>query len=276
MSALTRLGVIGSGGMAQTLLETLAANLPVPLGHVSLLSLPAESERATALLADARLAVTTTVRIDLASFLADAPDLVVECAGHGAVKAHGPAILEAGIELIVVSVGAMADDTLRLALEEAAKSGGSRFTLPAGAIGGIDALGAARLSGLQEVTYTGRKPPLAWRGTPAERLLDLASLTEPTPFFEGSARDAATEYPQNANVAATVALAGAGLDDTRVCLIADPTITRNVHEVTVRSNAADFTIRLEGRPSPSNPKTSLTAGFSVARAVLNRAAALVI
>lgn len=276
MSALNRLGVIGSGGMAATVLGALAANLPAPLAQVSVLTLPGQIHAAEALLSDARLGMTSSVRTDLAAFLADTPDLVVECAGHAAVEAYGPAVLESGRDLIVVSVGAMADDALRGRLEQAAALGGSRFTLPAGAIGGIDALGAARLSGLQEVTYTGRKPPLAWRGTAAERLLDLGALTAATPFFEGSARDAARQYPQNANVAATVALAGAGLDETRVRLIADPAITRNVHEVTVRSNCADFTIRLEGRPSPANPKTSLTAGFSVAREVLNRAAALVI
>jgi aspartate dehydrogenase len=148
--------------------------------------------------------------------------------------------------------------------------------LPAGAVGGIDALGAAKLSGLEEVTYTGRKPPLAWKGTAAEALLDLGALTEPATFFEGTAREAAMQYPQNANVAATVALAGAGFDATRVRLVADPTIARNLHEVSVRSAAAEFSIRLEGRPSPSNPKTSLTAGYSMAREVLNRARPVVV
>jgi aspartate dehydrogenase len=93
---------------------------------------------------------------------------------------------------------------------------------------------------------------------------------EPTTFFEGTAREAARDYPQNANVAATVALAGRGMDATRVRLVADPGIAYNLHEVSVRSSAAEFTIRLEGRPSPDNPKTSLTAGYSIAREVLNR------
>lgn len=273
-----RLGIIGAGGMAETLLEALAEGLPAPLEAVAVLASARSAEKARVLLArfGAKLAQRRLVETDRAAFLATRPEVVAECAGHGAVREHGVAVLEAGAELIVISTGALADDALRLALEEAATRGGTRLMLPPGAVGGIDVLGAARLSGLEEVTYTGRKPPLAWKGTPAEALLDLGALTEPAAFFEGTAREAAVRYPQNANVAATVALAGAGFDATRVRLVADPGITRNLHEVSVRSAAAEFTIRLEGRPSAANPKTSLTAGYSMAREVLNRARRLAV
>jgi aspartate dehydrogenase len=272
------LGLIGAGGMAATLLDALAANLPAPLDRLTILTRPGSEARAQALIdrAGAKVAASRTARVSLEAFLADAPDMVAECAGHSAVRDYWRAILRSGRDLVVVSIGALADDELRMALENAARAGGARLVLPAGAVGGIDALAAARLSGLDEVVYTGRKPPRAWRGTPAERLLDLDALTEPTTFYEGSAREAARTYPQNANVAAAVALAGLGFDATRVRLVADPSVTRNVHEISVRSACADFTIRLEGRPSPANPKTSLTAGFSMAREALNRAASLAI
>ncbi|WP_237217691.1 aspartate dehydrogenase, partial [Falsiroseomonas oryziterrae] len=151
----------------------------------------------------------------------------------------------------------------------------AQILLPAGAVGGIDALAAARLRGTPRVTYVGRKPPGAWRGTKAESLLDLGALTQPATFYEGSARDAARDFPQNANVAATIALAGVGFEATRVKLVADPGIARNLHELEVESEAVRFSIRLEGVPSPANPKTSLTAGLSMARAVLNRDAVVV-
>lgn len=201
---------------------------------------------------------------------------MAECASHTAVRDCGPAVLETGCDLVVISIGALSNDALRLELAHAARAAGARLILPPGAIGGIDALAAARLSGLESVVYTGRKPPLAWRGTPAERLVALDSLNAPTVFFEGSARKAAEDYPFNANVAAALALAGIGLDATKVRLVADPAIKRNVHEFAVSAGCGEFSVRLEGRPSPANPKTSLTAGYSVARELLNRAGPIAI
>jgi aspartate dehydrogenase len=126
------------------------------------------------------------------------------------------------------------------------------------------------------VTYIGRKPPKAWAGTAAEKLVELSTLTKPAVFFEGNAREAARDYPFNANVAATLALAGIGFEQTKVRLVADPDVSRNVHEFVVRSACGDFSVKLEGRPSVANPKTSLMAGYSVARELLNRAGAVVI
>ncbi|TPG59686.1 aspartate dehydrogenase [Roseomonas nepalensis] len=272
-----RLGIIGAGGIASTVLSALSAELPAPLRSLDLLVRPGREVEGEALLAGAGgLAAERRVHAALEPFLAQAPDLVLECAGHGAVRAYAEAVLRAGRDLVVVSVGALADPALHDRLRAAAREGGARLVLPAGAIGGIDVLAAARASGLEEVSYIGRKPPRAWAGTRAEGLLDLGGLTEPATFFEGSARDAARDYPQNANVAATVALAGAGFDATRVRLVADPGIARNQHELVVRSAAVNFTIRLEGRPSAANPKTSLGAGYSVAREVLNRVAPVVL
>ena len=271
---LRRLGVIGAGGIAFALLDALVNELTVPLDFLSVLVRKDAGASGEALLLrlKGRVATECVVRDTLEAFADDRLDLVAECAGHDAVRDYGPTLLANASDLMVVSVGSLADDALRHTLEHAALRSGAQLLVPPGAIGGIDVLAAVKLAGLDSVVYVGRKPPHAWRGTPAELTVDLDTLTEPVVFYEGSAREAARDYPHNANVAATVALAGVGFDDTRVRLVADPAVSRNVHEVSVRSACADFTIRLEGRPSPTNPKTSLTAGYSMARAVLNRMA----
>jgi len=53
-------------------------------------------------------------------------------------------------------------------------------------------------------------------------------------FFEGSAREAAQRFPANANVAATAALSGIGLDRTRVQLAADSNAKGNGYELRAR------------------------------------------
>ena len=262
------LGLIGFGNIARTLLTVLAAERAA-LSAVTVLTLPEFASQTRADLAGLTRAPGHVVT-DAAGLIALAPDLVVECAGHQAVAEHATTVLRAGIETVIVSIGALADEALYAAVVAAALAGNSRFTLPAGAIGGIDILSALRPSGILSVSYTGRKPPGAWAGTPAEGLLDLKALTAEAVFFEGTARQAATLYPKNANVAATLALAGLGWEETRVRLIADPGVTRNVHEYSVTSGAADYTMRIEGKPSADNPKTSVTTVYSVAREVLNR------
>lgn len=202
--------------------------------------------------------------------LAFRPAIAVECASHGAVAAYGPAVLRQGIDMIVASVGALADDGLFADLMAAAAAGNARLILPAGAVPGIDALSAARLGGLDEVAYTSRKPPAAWRGSPAEPAVDLDRLTNPATHFAGNARDAAQAYPKNANVAAIVALAGLGFDRTDVRLVADPEISENIHEIAARGAFGSMQLTIAGRPLPGNPRTSSLAAYSVVRAIIAR------
>lgn len=213
---------------------------------------------------------------DIDAFLAGGLALVLECAGHGAVRAHVGACLRAGCDTIVASVGALTDPGLAARLDAAARTGSARLVLPAGALGGVDLLSALRAGGIDTVTYEGRKPPRAWRGSPVETALDLETLRDTTVFFDGSAREAAGTYPKNANVAATVALAGVGLDATRVRLIADPSASGNTHRVNVVAGGADFTIEVTGKPSPDNPRTSVTTAYSLLREIRNRLGPVVI
>lgn len=199
-------------------------------------------------------------------------DLVVDCAGHCGLAAHGPAALARGIDVISISSGALIDPGLWDVLADAAQAGGGRLRLLHGALGGIDALCAASVGGIDRLRYTARKPPNAWRGTVAEDGCCLAELTRPQRIFHGTARVAAGQYPKNANVAATIALASVGLDALLVDLVADPTITCNVHEVQAEGAFGRMSVTLEGTPLAQNAKTSAMAAMSLVAEIRRRRA----
>ena len=244
--------LIGFGAMAQAVIERLPDG--VSIGWIVAREAHHEAIRAQFGGAVAALASPADC--------AEAPDLVLECASQQAVAQYGEEILHRGWHLAVISTGALADS----ALEQRLLSAGGKLTLLSGAVAGIDGLSAAREGGLKRVTYRSRKSPASWRGSYAEQLIDLNAVSQAQVFFEGSAREAARLFPANANVAATVALGGVGMDDTRVQLMVDPATTRNTHTLHVEGLFGEFHLELSGLPLASNPKTSTLAALSAVRA----------
>jgi aspartate dehydrogenase len=267
---MTSVGLIGCGGIAQDVVAALRASPANGVSIVGALARPGRGEEARAKLCEIDIVET------LDALLARKPAIVAEVAGQAAVVEHGENVLRSGIDCLVISVGALADPALLARLKSAAHDGNSRILLPAGAVGGIDAIAAMRVAGLTSVRYRSRKPPAAWRGSPAEQAVELDKLTQRTVLYKGCAGEAALLYPQNANVAAAVALAGLGFDATEVELVADPDAPGNVHEIEAEGAAGRFAIQLQGKPSRSNPKTSALAAMSVARALINAHATIVI
>ena len=249
-----KIGIIGEGAIG-----SYVGNELLDRGHVirALLLLPEDLRKY-------RAEPDGTHYVASVADLPDDIDHMIDCAGHMALRSHGPDILRSGTDLTTVSLGALADTDLFDDLEQAAIDGGARLHLVSGAIGALDCLRAARVGKLQSVTYVGRKPPRSWKGSPAETRLDLDNLTAGAKtHFEGTARDAATEYPKNANVAAAVALAGVGFDKTQVKLIADPDISENIHEVQATGDFGSFSFEIRGHSLPDNPKSSALAAMSV-------------
>jgi aspartate dehydrogenase len=210
-----------------------------------------------------RLADSFPAVHDIPALVAAAPDVVLECAGHGAVRDYGEAVLAAGLDLVITSVGALADDDVARALLRAAEAGGGRLLIAPGAVAGLDGLIAGRLAGLTRVTYTSYKPPEAWRGTAAEAVLDLDHPEVDRVVFEGSARDAARAYPKNANVSISIGLCGLGIDRTQVRLVSSRAVADPRGVIEAEGAFGRFVFDILGLAAPNNPKTSLLTAYSL-------------
>jgi aspartate dehydrogenase len=203
-------------------------------------------------------------------------DLVVEAASRESVAQWGRAALGAGMDFVVSSVSAFADAELLAELRDVAAQNAAQLEIQAGALGGVDALSAASALGIDTVEHRIVKPPHAWSDTPAEHLCDLERLTESNAFFTGSAAEAASEFPKNANVAMTTALAGIGPDRTRITLVADPAATTNRHEISASGAFGELAVTMSNKPLEANPKTSAMTALNLVRAIQNRVSPLVI
>jgi aspartate dehydrogenase len=194
-------------------------------------------------------------------------DAVLECAGHQAVRDHGVRCLEAGADLVLTSVGALVDEALRARLYDAAGAAGRRLVIASAGIGALDILAAAAVGGLERVTVTVRKDPSAWYGTAAEAACDLATLSTSVTLFDGSVREGAALYPQNVNISAAAALAGIGLDRTRLVIVVDPALRRHAVEIEAEGAFGRFSFAEEVEPSAANPKTGTLVAMALIKTV---------
>jgi aspartate dehydrogenase len=193
--------------------------------------------------------------------LADAADIVVECAPSRLVRSIVAPVVSRGKTAVVLSVGALLQNEDLIAL---AREKGGQIVVPTGALIGLDAMTAAAVGTIHSVQMVTRKPLKGLAGAPylVEHNIEIDDITTPLKIFDGTAREAARGFPANLNVAVALSLAGIGADRTRVEIWADPTVTRNTHRIEVDSDSARFSMTIENIPS-ENPKTGLITALSV-------------
>jgi aspartate dehydrogenase len=202
---------------------------------------------------------------DFDSLIESEADIIVEAASQEAVRKFGKQIIEANKDLLVMSVGALANTIFLTELLDLGhiRKGRSRIYVPTGAIAGIDAIRSVRHL-LDSITLTTTKSPKALAGAPffATSEVNLDTITKITEIYEGSAAEAVKLFPANVNVAAVLSLAGLGADKTKVRVIVDPHATTNQHEIVATGRFGDMKITVNNVTTPGNPKTSFLAVLS--------------
>lgn len=193
--------------------------------------------------------------------LAEHADIVVECAPAALLPNIAEPVLKAGKTVVVLSSGALLENW---DLVDLARDNGGRILVPTGALLGLDAVQAAAMGTIESVQMTTRKPPAGLVGAPhlERENISLDGLTEPKLVFEGSVREAFAGFPANLNVAVALSLAGIGPDRTTISVWADPSVTRNEHDIEVVADSATLRFEIENVPS-SNAKTGQLTALSV-------------
>jgi aspartate dehydrogenase len=194
----------------------------------------------------------------------DEVELVIEAASQEAVRQHAPGVLEAGKDILVMSVGAFADEEFYERCVSLAEEKSCRIFIPTGALCGVDALKSASVGRLDEVTLVSTKPvgALKFNEYLKRKGIDTSNLEKPETVFEGNAREAALNFPKTSNVAATLSLAGIGFEKTKVRIVADPETDKNTHEIRAKGEFGELKAVTSNYPSEKNPRTSVLALLS--------------
>ncbi|MFS0691011.1 aspartate dehydrogenase [Sporosarcina sp. 179-K 8C2 HS] len=260
-----KIGLIGKGNLGTFLLRKINIEQIIPNSEI--VAILDERKKAKEELPTIADTYGCQAFYDIESFLQSDIDIVIECSNIEAVITYALKVIDKK-DLMIISIGAFADPSFGERIEEAGQESGHRIYLPSGAIGGLDALKAAKLAGgLNSVTLTTRKPAHS---------LTAEKITAEQTLFEGSARDAIEQFPKNANVAIVLSLAGIGVEKTRVRIIADPNVTQNIHHIEASGSFGEFDMTIKNNPSPDNPKTSHITGASILAALANISNAVVV
>lgn len=197
--------------------------------------------------------------------LVESSSLLVETAGGHVVPSLAEAAFGAGKHLMVISIGALLEYP---EIIERARATGCRLYAPSGAIAGLDGIKSACQGVVERVEMVSRKPVQALEGAPylLEQEIPITGLTEAREVFCGTAREACRGFPSNLNVSAAVSLAGIGPDRTMVRIVADPSLGRNCHDITVEGEFGLLQVHIENIPS-ENPRTGRLTALSIIRSV---------
>lgn len=253
--------VIGCGAIGTTI-----ARAVEPMSEINIVYLTDRSKECATRLQEKM----TKVRYvpDIVPILNDIK-LVVEAASQDAARYYVPLALSAGVDVLIMSVGIFQDEEFQNDAFRLAKRKSAKIYMPSGAIGGIDALGAASLEQIDDVTLTTTKPPSAFGPNPylESKGIVASELRERTELFYGTAREAVKHFPQNINVAATLSLAGIGFEKTRIRIMCDPQVQTNEHHLKAKGKFGELDVVTRNVPSPKNPKTSYLAALSAISAI---------
>lgn len=206
------------------------------------------------------LGLTNIKKSSIDSLIA-ASDCVVEAVNSDQTLQIIEKIIRAKKSVLAMSVGKLLDASNLFGL---AKKNKCYILLPSGAIAGVDAIKAASLVKTNKIILTTRKPTTGFQGNAYldSKGIVMSEIKQETVIFEGKVREAVRHFPQNINVAATIALACQDPDKLKIKIVVSPDYKKNIHEIELDGDFGKIHTRTENVVCPDNPKTSYMAVLS--------------
>lgn len=193
--------------------------------------------------------------------LALRPDYIAEAASGALVKELALPALRKGISLVVLSIGAFADEAFYKEVRATAAAHGAKVHIASGAVGGFDVLRTVSLMGQAKAGIETHKGPASLRNTPLFRE-ELMEEGEGTHVFSGNAADAIALLPTKVNVAVATSLATVGPLNTSVNIHSVPGFVGDDHKITAEIEGVRAVVDIYS-------STSAIAGWSVVACLRN-------
>ena len=255
---LKRIGLLGCGAIGtQIALAIDSGKIPATLTHVY------DIDRSHAENLVSKLKQKPEI-VDNSHLLSSNPvELVVEAASQDAVRNDAVSILQNKKDMMIMSAGALLDESVFEVISDACRDFGKTVYLPSGAIAGLDALKAVK-DELKSVILVTTKNPNSLKDAPFfdSSDIDPGKISEPIILFDGSAKEAVSLFPKNVNVSALLSMVGLGGNNTSVRVVADPNTNKNTHMIEANGKFGNLIITVENVPDSTNPKTSRLATLS--------------
>ena len=237
-----KLAFIGAGGLAQIVYNGYINGLISDYEIIGIMDFNAEAAGEASEKTGARIYDSVEELIALK------PDYIIEMAAVAAYRASVLKVLEAGIDFIGLSLGALADSHLREEVENTAVKTGSKVYIPSGSVGGYDMMQSIALMGAESASLSMRKGPDTLKGTKIYSD-DLYNLKETTLVFDGNAREAIDAMPTKVNIGVGTALATMGVENTNIKMYCDPEMKDDDITIEVRSKDASCTLNFYSKPA---------------------------
>lgn len=179
------------------------------------------------------------------------PDYVAEAASVQLVKEIAVPVLSHKANLVLLSIGALADAAFRSEVEAAARENGVQVHIASGAVGGFDVLRTISLmaqaqSLSEEAGIVTHKGPQSLKGTPI--FTDqLMTDTEESRVLAGTAAKAIAVLPTKVNVAVAASLASTGPECAGAQIFSVPGFVGDDHCITAEIDGVHATIDIYSR-----------------------------